>query len=171
MLRGREIAQAITKTREHIETGYINANTNAGMTENVIRVVDAGLDLMRVSTISARHDHYDAYYRPRGYTIDDVRRSAKYASEHGVIVSFNYLVFPGVSDREEEIEAMIDFINDAGVRLVQMRNLNIDPDYYLRLTPSKSTERYGMLGLMEILQKECPGLRIGSYTHTPEWYR
>ncbi len=171
MLRGREIAQAITKTREHIETGYINANTNAGMTQNVLRVVDAGLNLMRVSTISARHDHYDAYYRPRGYTIDDVRRSAKYASEHGVIVSLNYLVFPGVSDREEEIEAMIDFINDTGVRLVQMRNLNIDPDYYLSLIPSKSSERYGMLGLMEILQKECPELRIGSYTHTPDWYR
>ena len=170
MLRGREMAQAIMRTRAAISTGYINANTNAGLTSQVKAVVDAGLDLMRVSTISARDDHYNAYYRPRGYTLKDVEASACYASEHGVIVSLNYLVFPGVTDREEEIEAMIGFISRTGVRLVQMRNLNIDPDYYLNLVPNRNSERFGMLSMMDILKQECPGLRIGSYTHTPNWF-
>lgn len=168
MLRGREIAQAIRRTREVIKTGYINANTNAGLTSQVQAVVDAGLDLLRVSIISARDEHYEAYYRPHGYTLKDVEASARYASEHGALVSINYLVFPGVSDREEEIEAMIGFISRTGVSLVQMRNLNIDPDYYLSLVPEQQGERYSMLEMMDILQRECKGLRIGSYTHTPD---
>ncbi len=167
MLRGREIAQAIRSTRERITTGYINANTNAGLTSQVQAVVDAGLDLMRVSIISARDDHYEAYYRPRGYTLKDVEASARYASEHGVLVSINYLVFPGVTDREEEIEAMIGFISRTGVSLIQMRNLNIDPDYYLQLVPVQQGERYSMLEMMDILQRECKGVRLGSYTHAP----
>ncbi len=170
-VRGREIAGAIARTRDIIQTGAININTNAGLTRNIQAIVDAGLDLMRVSIISALPDHYHAYYRPRGYTLDDVANSARYATEKGVIVSLNYLIFPGVSDQEEEIEAMAKWINDTGVRLVQLRNLNIDPDYYLDRIPERSGEPLGLLTMIDYLQSECPGLRIGSYTHSPSWYQ
>lgn len=168
--RGAEIAQAIARTREQIQTGYININTNAGLTKQIERIVDAGLDLMRVSTISALADHYNAYYKPRGYTLDHVERSSAYASEHGVIVSLNYLVFPGVTDQEKELTAMVGFIRRTGVKLVQVRNLNIDPDYYLKRIPEVTQEPLGMLQWMQALQALCPGVRIGSYTHTPDWY-
>ena len=169
-VRAREIAAAIRAVRERIRSGYININTNAGFTDGIRRIADAGLDLMRVSIVSALADHYDAYYRPRGYALEDVERSAACASERGVIVSLNYLIFPGVSDREREIRALAAFIRRTGVKLVQLRNLNIDPDYYLARIPPLLGEQLGILAVVEELRRECPGLRIGSFTHPARWF-
>jgi molybdenum cofactor biosynthesis enzyme MoaA len=165
--RGRDIAEAIRRTRAITDRGFININTNAGLTPMIREIVDAGLDLMRISTISAIPEHYNAYYRPRGYGVEDVAASAKYASDKGVYVSINYLVFPGVTDREEEIEAMIDFINKNGIRLIQMRNLNIDPEYYLTHIPKPKGDILGMKTMMDIFRAECPHTEIGSFTHVP----
>lgn len=165
--RWPHIVQAIRKVRAETSDGFININTNAGMTKGIEAMVDAGLDLMRVSTISALPAHYNAYYQPRGYTLANVAASLCYAREHGVYTSINYLVFPGVTDREEEVEAMVEFLQQTGVRLVQMRNLNIDPKYYLDRIPEQQGDLLGMAGVMEILKSECEGLVIGSYTTRP----
>ncbi|UOF91605.1 radical SAM protein [Fodinisporobacter ferrooxydans] len=169
--RGREIAEAIRRTRAITAKGFININTNAGLTEQIKRIVDAGLDLIRVSTISAIPDHYNAYYRPRKYGVDDVAASLRYASDHGVYTSINYLIFPGVTDREEEIEAMVAFIRKTGVRLIQLRNLNIDPEYYLAHIPPTKSEILGMNTMMEIFKEECPDVVLGSFTHVPPGMR
>jgi len=161
------IIDAIRRVREKTDLGYININTNAGLTDHIRAIVDAGLDLMRVSTISAIEEHYNAYYRPRGYTLANVEKSLKYASDRGVYTSINYLVFPGVTDREEEIEAMIGFAKRTGLKLIQLRNLNIDPESYLELIPPARGEIYGMKQMIEILEAELPDVRIGSYTHVP----
>ncbi|MNJ63341.1 Radical SAM superfamily protein [compost metagenome] len=147
--------------------GYININTNAGLSDHIRGIVDAGLDLMRVSTISALDDHYNAYYKPRGYTLANVEKSLRYASDQGVYTSINYLIFPGVTDREEEIEAMIEFARRTKLRLIQLRNLNIDPESYLELIPEAKGDILGMKQAIEIFQQELPDVVIGSYTHVP----
>jgi pyruvate-formate lyase-activating enzyme len=122
---------------------------------------------MRVSMISALDDHYNAYYRPRMYTLKNVEKSLQYAAKQGVYTSVNYLVFPGVTDREEEIEAFIDFAKRTDIRLIQMRNLNIDPESYLALIPPAQGELYGMKQLLQIFAAELPDVVVGSYTHVP----
>jgi len=164
------IIEAIKRVRAVTSTGYININTNAGLTDHIRGIVDAGLDLMRVSTISALDDHYNAYYKPRAYTLKNVEKSLRYASDKGIVTSINYLVFPGVTDREEEIEAMIDFARRTGLRLIQLRNLNIDPESYLNLIPRARGELLGMKQMIEIFQEELPDVVIGSYTHTPDFF-
>jgi len=161
------ITQAMRRVREQTKMGFININTNAGLTDHIKAIVDAGLDLMRISTISAIDEHYNAYYRPRAYTLENVAKSAAYAGSKGVYTSINYLVFPGVFDREEEMEAMIDFIRKNGIRLIQMRNLNIDPDSYLAMIPPAKGEVFGMKQALEIYRQELPDVIIGSYTHIP----
>lgn len=161
------IVEAMRRVRATTSLGYININTNAGLTDFIRAIVDAGLDLMRVSTISAIDEHYNAYYKPRGYTLQNVEKSLKYATEKGVYTSINYLIFPGVTDREEEIEAMIGFAKRTGLKLIQMRNLNIDPESYLELIPKAKGEIYGMKQMLEIFREELPGVVIGSYTHVP----
>jgi pyruvate-formate lyase-activating enzyme len=161
------IIEAMKRVREKTSLGYININTNAGLTDHLRAITDAGLDLMRVSTISALDEHYNAYYKPRGYTLANVEKSLKYATDKGVCTSINYLVFPGVTDREEEIEAMIGFARRTGLKLIQMRNLNIDPDAYLSLIPEAQGEIYGMKALLDIYRQELPDVVIGSYTHVP----
>ena len=84
------IVEAMRKVRAATPLGYININTNAGLTDHIRAIVDAGLDLMRVSTISALDDHYNAYYKPRGYTLQNVEKSLRYASDKGVYTSINY---------------------------------------------------------------------------------
>ncbi|MWC31058.1 radical SAM protein [Paenibacillus sp. MMS18-CY102] len=161
------IIDAIKEVRSQTSMGYININTNAGLSDHIRGIVDAGLDLMRVSTISALDDHYNAYYKPRGYTLANVEKSLKYATDKGVYTSINYLIFPGVTDREEEIEAMIGFAKRTGLKLIQMRNLNIDPESYLELIPKAQGEIYGMKQMMDIFREELPDVVIGSYTHVP----
>lgn len=161
------IVEAMQRVRSQTSLGYININTNAGLTDYMRAIVDAGLNLMRVSTISALDDHYNAYYKPRGYTLKNVEKSLKYASDKGVYTSINYLIFPGVTDREEEIEAMIGFVKRTGLKLIQMRNLNIDPESYLAIIPKAQGEIYGMKQMLEIFREELPDVVIGSYTHVP----
>ncbi len=161
------IIPAMRRVRAQTDMGYININTNAGLTDHIRGIVDAGLDLMRISIISAIEEHYNAYYRPRGYTLENVARSAEYASSKGVYTSINYLCFPGVFDREEEIEAMIAFIRRTGIKLIQLRNLNIDPDSYLEMIPEPKGEVFGMKQAIEIYRQELPDVVIGSFTHVP----
>jgi len=165
--QAKTIIETIKRVRERTSNGYININTNAGLSDHLRAITDAGLDLMRVSTISALDDHYNAYYKPRGYTLKNVEKSLRYATDKGVYTSINYLVFPGVTDREEEIEAMIGFARRTGLKLIQMRNLNIDPDAYLSLIPKAQGEIYGMKTLLDIYREELPDVVIGSYTHVP----
>jgi pyruvate-formate lyase-activating enzyme len=83
------------------------------------------------------------------------------------VTSINYLIFPGVTDREEEVEAMIDFARRTGLKLIQMRNLNIDPEAYLELIPKAKGELLGMNQMIDIFREELPDVIIGSYTHVP----
>lgn len=161
------IIEAMREVRARTDMGYININTNAGLTDFIRGIVDAGLDLMRVSTISALDAHYNAYYKPRGYTLANVEKSLRYATDQGVYTSINYLIFPGVTDREEELEAMIEFARRTGLKLIQLRNLNIDPESYLELIPPAQGDILGMKQAIEIMQEELPDVAIGSYTHVP----
>ena len=53
------------------------------------------------------------------------------------------------------------------LRLIQMRNLNIDPESYLGLIPPAQGEILGMKQMIEIFEDELPDVVIGSYTHVP----
>ncbi|MDO3413137.1 radical SAM protein [Saccharibacillus sp. CPCC 101409] len=161
------IIEAMREVRSRTDMGYININTNAGLSDHIRGIVDAGLDLMRVSTISALDDHYNAYYKPRAYTLANVEKSLIYAGKQGVYTSINYLIFPGVTDREEEVEAMVEFVRRTDLKLIQMRNLNIDPESYLELIPPARGELLGMKQMLEIFRAELPDVVIGSYSHVP----
>jgi molybdenum cofactor biosynthesis enzyme MoaA len=138
-------------------------NTNGGHTAGVAEIAAAGLDAVRVSLISAREDTYAAYYRPRGYGLDDVRRTVTRCVAAGVYTSLNLLVMPGLNDGREEAAALVEFVKETGVHLVQLRNLNIDPDFLFERVPRQSSELLGIDGLIAALE-EVEGLRVGSYS-------
>lgn len=72
-----------------------------------------------------------------------------------------------MTDREEEIEAMLEFVRRTDLKLIQMRNLNIDPESYLELIPPAQGEILGMKTMLDIFRDELPDVVIGSYTHVP----
>jgi pyruvate-formate lyase-activating enzyme len=162
-LAARTIARSIEKIRASVGLGTINMNSNAGHTDNVAEICRAGLDAIRVSMISAREDTYNTYHRPSGFGLSDVKQSIKCAVSWGVYTSLNLLVFPGLTDREEEVEAILDLVRDTGVNLVQLRNLNIDPDFLLRQLPAGSGNITGIPEMVESML-EVPGLEVGNFS-------
>jgi pyruvate-formate lyase-activating enzyme len=164
LMQARLIERAIRAIRAQTDRGTLNINTNASNPQALQRLYDAGLDSLRASTISARRETYDAYYRPIGYTFDDVKRSLILAREAGVFSSINLLCFPGLIDCEDEVEALVGFLRETGVRLVQLRNLNIDPEVLLPRIPRPAGRPLGIPALVEALRREVPEVEIGNFS-------
>lgn len=160
-LQADVLETAIRRIRAATGRGTVNLNSNAGNTEAVRRLVEAGLDSLRVSLISARSQVYQAYHRPAGYTLEDVAASIRLARSAGVYVSLNLLAFPGLTDRPEEVAALKEFITANGINLVQLRNLNMDPDALIRLLPAPQNESLGMRRLLAEL-RSLPGVAVGN---------
>jgi pyruvate-formate lyase-activating enzyme len=167
LLQARRIEQAIRAIRQRTTRGTLNINTNASNPRALQRLYAAGLDSLRASTISARLDTYHAYYRPLGYSFAEVKRSLMLARDAGVYSSINFLVYPGLADAEDEVEAMLAFLRETGVRLVQLRNLNIDPEVLLPRLPqlaSSPSRAIGIAAMIETLRRELPDVRIGNFS-------
>jgi pyruvate-formate lyase-activating enzyme len=82
----------------------------------------------------------------------------------GGFVSINLLTLPGISDEEEEVEAIIRLIDDTGVDLVQMRNLNMDPERYLIEIGYRPTgRRLGILEMMAKIRQAHPQVEFGYF--------
>ena len=163
-LAANRIAEGIRRIRAVTQRGQINMNSNAGFPEGMKKIVDAGLDSLRVSIISARNESYDAYYRA-SYPLDNVKKSLRYALDHGVYVSLNLLHFPGFTDRAEELAAWQEFFRALPVQMIQMRNLNIDPTLFLQTMPEAGGAPVGTRAFMDALHAEFPQLVIGSFSH------
>jgi pyruvate-formate lyase-activating enzyme len=164
LLQAATIQEAIRLMRTATGRGTINCNTNGSLPEQVKGLAEAGLESIRVSLNSARPEYYNAYYRPRGYRFADLKRSIQAMKAHGGFASINYLVLPGLSDEEAELAALREFIRETGLDLIQMRNLNIDPEWYLQgIGYRPAGKKIGIVRLMERLKESFPGLRFGYF--------
>jgi pyruvate-formate lyase-activating enzyme len=157
------LAESIKEMRRKTDRGTINLNTNGSWPERVGALVASGLDSIRVSLNSARPEFYRAYYRPKGYDFKDVVASIALAREHGLYTMINYLVYPGVSDQEEEIKALMALIKRTGLNFVHLKNLCIDPALYLRNMPETKASGVGMRRMVTILEQEFPDLELGYF--------
>lgn len=163
-LNAARLAEAIGLIRQATDKGTININTNGGFSRGLSQLYAAGLDSMRVTIFSFNEDNYVRYHRPRGYKFAQVGESIAEAREKGIHVSINLLVCPGFTDRMSEIEALVEFVRKTPVNMIQLRNLNIDPDYLLNLFNNQESG-VGMLSFLNIIRQELPEVAIGSYTH------
>ncbi|HBX23430.1 MAG TPA: radical SAM protein [Desulfotomaculum sp.] len=161
-LAAERIAAVIKTVRQETGQGTINMNSNAGYTRGIENICAAGLDSLRVSIISAREDVYNAYYRPRDYRLADVARSVRSARKRGVYVSLNLLVLPGLNDLDTELQALTKFIKQNDVNQVQLRNLNIDPEYFWNHISAEGE----ILGISRFVGelKNIQGLAVGNFT-------
>ena len=158
------LVEAVRLFRSRGGRGTVNLNSNASLPEAVAALADAGLSSLRVSLNSAREESYSRYYRPQGYDFSDVRESIRRAKAAGVYVSLNLLFFPGFSDTALEVDALLELIDNEKVDCVQLRNLNIDPEYYLELMQDiEIGPSMGFRNFRSRLKKESPGLHIGYF--------
>jgi molybdenum cofactor biosynthesis enzyme MoaA len=159
----RLIADSIHEIRGRTGRGTINLNTNGSIPGRVRRVAESGLDSIRISINSALPDVYAAYYRPGGYDLSDVVGSIALCRELGLYTMVNYLVFPGVSDRASEVEALGRLIRQTGLHFLHLKNLNIDPRLYLEKMPPGDSPALGMKKMVDVLRERFPDLKIGYF--------
>ena len=125
---------------------------------------EAGLNSIRVSMNSAQKHIYTAYYRPNNYEFEDLIESLKTVRSYNGWTSINYFVFPGMTDTVEEYEALRKLIIETDLCMIQWRNFNIDPDWYLgKIGVTETGEMLGVKQLMELLKEEFPHLKFGYY--------
>jgi len=163
LLRVTTIARAIESIRARTSTGAINLNTNGSLPKSLATLIDAGLDAVRISLNSFRPEVYAAYYRPLGYSLDDVFESVRCAARAGLRVSLNLLTHPGVTDDAEEITASDAFLASVRVAMVQTRTLNIDPERYFAAVGRPLNPPLGMREALRRIQ--AAGVRIGNFMH------
>ena len=162
-LMAENISAAIKKIRATTSRGQININTNAGFTAGIKKIVNAGLDSMRVSIISADAENYQRYYRA-AYQLDAVKNSIRYALDKNIHVSLNMLYMPGFNDRESEFAAWKIFLTELPVQMIQVRNLNYDPDEFFAVMPNDENF-LGTKKFLRELKKISPALTIGNFSH------
>ncbi|MCX8118015.1 MAG: radical SAM protein [Desulfobacterota bacterium] len=166
LLQWRLLERAIRIFREETDRGTINLNTNGSYPERVRRLCEAGLDSLRVTLNSPNPKSYHHYHKPRGYRFEKVVESLLVAKEKGIYTAINLLVFPGFTDREEELEGLIQLVRKTDLDLIQLRNLNIDPDLYLRAMGEGTG--IGIPKMVKVLKREFPRLRFGYFNRTKE---
>ena len=159
----RLISDSIREIRRRTDRGTINLNTNGSWPERVREVAQSGLDSIRISINSARQPLYHAYYRPRKYDFNDVVESIALSERLGLYTMINYLVFPGITDQQEEVDALCDLIKSTGVNFLHLKNLCIDPALYLEKMPGPKGSGMGMRRMIELLKKEFPDLELGYF--------
>lgn len=169
LLMWKTIAESIKEIRKHTQKGSININTNGSDPEAVQVLCEAGLNSIRVSTNSAREKIYTPYYRPNNYQFEDIIESLKIVNSYGGWTSINYFVFPGMTDSVEEYEALRKLIKSTGLKMIQWRNFNIDPDWYLgKIGVVETGECIGIRQMMDLLKEEFPDLKFGYFNPSIE---
>jgi len=170
LLQGDLLEAVVREIRRITNRGTINLNSNACYPNVIERLCQAGLDSIRVSLNSARADLYKAYYRPKDYGFEAVLESMKIMRHHNRWISLNYFIFPGLTDDPAELEQLIKIIMDFRVDYIQMRNLNIDPEWYIQALNlvDKTSKPIGILNWQKIIKQRAPWLRFGYYNPPKE---
>jgi pyruvate-formate lyase-activating enzyme len=164
LLMWETIKSAITEIRKHTSKGSININTNGSKPDAVEALCKAGLNSIRVSTNSAQKSIYEAYYKPNNYQFEDIVESLKVVRRYNGWTSINYFVFPGMTDALVEYEAMRKLIRETELNMIQWRNFNIDPDWYLgKIGVVDTGDSIGIKQMMELIQEEFPTLKFGYF--------
>jgi hypothetical protein len=83
---------------------------------------------------------------------------------YGGWASINYFVFPGMTDSVEEYEALRKLIIDTDLTMIQWRNFNIDPDWYMgKIGVNETGEMLGVKQLMSLIAEEFPKVKFGYF--------
>ncbi len=164
LLQADVLQQAIALIRHRTNRGTINLNSNSSRPEAVAQLANTGLDSIRVSLNSTVEDYYNRYYRPKGYCFNDVKKSIDIMKKAGRFVSLNYFILPGFTDSKREFTSLCRFIEDHSPDFIQLRNLNMDPEWYLQALhfPTES-QSMGMRTWLKELKALFPLLRFGYF--------
>ena len=167
LTRGEALVRATRAIRRRFPSATIHVNTNGSAPAVLRRMIAAGCNSVRISAISFTDTVFRAYYRPVGYTLDDVVECGRVIREAGGQVCLNLLTFPGVTDAPDELERTVQACREMGVHQVQWRSLNVDHDWLVEVLSRRDALPPLGIGMDEAyrqLHAELPGVAHGNFT-------
>lgn len=164
LLQAETLEKAIKAIRQETNRGTINLNSNASLPKSVKRLAKAGLDSLRVSINSTQENYYNSYYRPQNYSLSDVLHSIDAMKDENKFVSLNYFILPGFTDSEDEFKALSKLIENHRPDFIQLRNLNMDPEWYFNsLGIPLDHKLLGIRNWLDLLKERFPDLQFGYF--------
>ncbi len=166
LLQHELLSKSINLIRKEYKGGTINLNSNSSLPNAIPSLKQNGLDSIRISLNSVFMDYYHAYYRPKGYCFDHVLQTWQIAKEQGLHVSLNLFVLPGFTDLKTHVDKLSELIDRFGLDLIQLRNHNIDPIWYLKkikFQKKNKEEAIGIKNMVKLLKKRFPQLKFGYF--------
>src|ERR671937_476790 len=110
LTRGAALVEATSRIRAAFPRATIHCNTNGSRPQVLARLMEAGLNSVRISVFSLEDARFRAYYRPVGYGLEEVAACADVVARAGGQVTLNLLTFPGITDEPEEIDRLSRFL-------------------------------------------------------------
>jgi pyruvate-formate lyase-activating enzyme len=163
LTRDDALAEATARIRRMHPDATIHVNTNGSSPQALRRLIDAGCNSVRISAISFTDGVFRAYYRPVGYSLDDVLECGRVMHRAGGQVCLNLLTFPGVTDAPDELDRSIAACREMGVMQVQWRSLNVDHDWLVQVLPAMQPG-VGMRAALDRVRRELPDVQHGNFT-------
>jgi pyruvate-formate lyase-activating enzyme len=163
LTRADALEEATARIRRQHPEATIHVNTNGSNPRALQRLIDAGCNSVRISAISFTEAVFRAYYRPIGYTLDDVLECGRVMRRAGGQVCLNLLTFPGITDAPDELDRSLAACRDMGVKQVQWRSLNVDHDWLARVLPSMQPG-LGLRHALDRFRRELPEVEHGNFT-------
>jgi pyruvate-formate lyase-activating enzyme len=167
LTRDDVLARAVSRIRADHPAATIHVNTNGSRPEVLQRLIDAGCNSVRISAISFTDAVFRAYYRPVGYSIEDVIECGRVMSSAGGQVCLNLLTFPGVTDSAEELDRTAAAVLEMGARQIQWRSLNCDHDWLVDVLTTRGLlpgDGIGLAPAYQHLVDRLPGVTHGNFT-------
>ena len=145
--------------KDHPEA-TIHVNTNGSRPQVLQGLIDAGCNSVRISAISFTDPVFRAYYRPVGYSIEDVIECGRVMSGAGGQVCLNLLTFPGLTDSREQLDRTAGAVVEMGAHQVQWRSLNCDHDWLVDVLAARGLlpdDGIGLAAAYQDLVDRLPG--------------
>ena len=170
LAEARRVAAAIRGIRAATRRGSIQLNTNGSRPEALPALAKAGLDSIRVSLVSARPEAFRRYHRGT-FDLATVEAFIARGVRLGLYVAVNLLVFPGFTDRPGELEALAALFQRTGAQMVQLRNLDLDPERFVAWMQPAEGQPIGLVAFLRQLRRRIPGIDIGCFNRFKEEIR
>lgn len=167
LTRGAALVRAVRAIRRDHPGATIHVNTNGSRPDVLRRLADAGCNSVRISAISFTDAVFRAYYRPVGYSLDDVIECGRVMRATGGQVCLNLLTFPGITDAPQELEHTTEACREMGVHQIQWRSLNVDHDWLMEVVRRRGTpldDGIGLAAAHSRLRAWLPGVEHGNFT-------
>jgi hypothetical protein len=167
LTRDDVLARAVALIRKDHPEATIHVNTNGSRPKVLQGLIDAGCNSVRISAISFSDPVFRAYYRPVGYSIEDVVGCGRVMSGAGGQVCLNLLTFPGLTDSTAELERTGAAVLEMGAHQIQWRSLNCDHDWLIDVLTARGLlpeDGIGLSNAYRQLVDRLPSVTHGNFT-------